>query len=487
MANIVDGSFTGGSAVEGALQTLAAIESDDTFWDDVEPFVAHLRQLAADKLAARELRRKEQEVSRSLERVCGAGAESLAFHEASDVLTWSAASFDAPAWPAVIAVCGELHDGLVRHATLQHDPASNRSEARKRRALLEALEEEIAGRLITLRGLLASAQPATSAAPPVTAREPIVSDFIGTAAGDDERAALDPAGEHYSVFTSGEEERLVASRPGVCLVFGSVATGLESVPDAMISIARRRVALREVPRNVEPTHLPAWIAEHAPSVDPAQMIFWQRLGRWSTELQAGLQQLIQRHEAGGARIVLVGGPPEARAFLSGGKSQDLVNANLDVVPCSRWTLAAIEARMRDTQLDAGGHGAAEIMSATRGWHRLVEVLWARKSKHRDVASMIAAFDSTFRSPGGYSGFRAALGLGAFPEAETVFRLLAGRSYSPMAPDAIPRWLTAKGGSVSEDLVTQTMGFLHLFQLVELDAEGRVVLDAVAREVLGAEL
>jgi hypothetical protein len=100
--------------------------------------------------------------------------------------------------------------------------------------------------------------------------------------------------------------------------------------------------------------------------------------------------------------------------------------------------------------------------------------------------MIAAFDSTFRSPGGYSGFWAALGLSAFPEAEAVLTMMATGGYSPRPQEAVQRWLVERGISIHGGIVVRAIAFLRLFQLLEADAEGNLELDPVARRVVTSQ-
>lgn len=486
MVDVLDGFSTDNHVADGAILTLADLGPADRFWDDIEPFVERVRQLAAGKLAERELTKREEELRHVLDRLRETGGEALAFHEASDVLEWAPANFNPPAWPAVTTACAELHERLLQHSALQRVQPSNRTAERERRAQFEALEEAIVERLEMLRGLLVAPKPpaATAAAADDVQQNP--EESVDVAADDQVHAALDPEAEQYSVFTGAEERRLAAPQPGVCLVFASTATGLDSVGASMAGIQRRRIPLVEVPRAVQPADFARWMKANAPMGDRGVPTAWQRLGRWSTELGSGLRHLLEAQGTGSFRTVLVGGPAEARAFLSLDE-RDQVVARLDaIVPCARWQLPAIEQRIRDAQLDAGSSGAADVMATTRGWHRLLDVLWARKSSKR-LDSMISAFDRTFHSPGGYSGFRAALGLAAFPEAEIVFALMARGNYSPRPPAEVPRWVIDRGAGIAENTIADAITFLIMFQLLEVDSAGHVAPDPVAREVMKSEL
>ncbi len=295
-----------------------------------------------------------------------------------------------------------------------------------------------------------------------------------------EHAPLDDEREHYSVFTLGEERQLMAPRAGICLVFASGATGLDSVDASLAAMARRRRPLVEVPDSVQPGDLASWIDSN---VD-GNAVAWQRLGRWSAELGAGLRLLIDAQQRAGFRLLLVGGPAEGRSFVA--LNSHAIASRLDgVIACGRWQADAIEARIRETLVATESCSAADVVTATRGWHRLVEVLWMRKTPQPRLDAMIAAFNTTFRSPGGHSGFRAALGLSAFAEAETVFRLLAARHASPLTREAAVRWAADNEPAIGNETAAQAIAFLHMFQLLELDGDKEVV-DPIARAVLNSE-
>jgi hypothetical protein len=477
MVDVLQSSSTHSAASDDAFEVLSRVPDHHPFWDEIDSFVARVRALAADKLTRRELKRQEEELLRGLGHLREIGKDVLTFHEALDVLEWTAADFDPVDWPAVSGLALDLYEMLMRHGDLSRVEPANRTAAKERRRQLDQLEEEIVERLEKARRMFvgrARTAPATRADHQAAA---VVSEPDDRPAAV--HAALDAEREHYSVFTLGEERRLMSARPGVCLVFASAATGLDSVDVSFASMARRHRPLIEVPDSLQPGELASWIRSN---VD-GSAVAWQRLGRWSTELDEGVRQLLDAQQEGGFRILLVGGPAEARSFVA--KGQDAIGGLDDVIACGRWQLEAIDARIRETQLAAGSRTAADVMAATRGWHRLVEVLWMRKSAQQ-LDSMIAAFNGTFRSPGGYSGFQAALGLSAFPEAETVFGLLAARHSSPLAPEATVRWILDSDPTIKKEIVTQAIAFLHMFQLLELDAGGNEVPDPLARAVLNSE-
>jgi hypothetical protein len=480
MVDVLGGFSPEGNVAEHAIEMLAGVPPHHDLWDDIDSFIGRVRALAADKLRARELKKHEEELRRALGHLHEAGPDILRFHEALDVLGWAPVDFDAGDWPAAATLCFDVYELLARHSSLHQSEPANRTAAKERRRQLDALEEEVDGRVQRLRGLLLNPSP-RSPLPTGSAEVQDASPVTEGPENDPLHAPVDADGVHYSVFTLGEERSLMTPRPGVCLVFASPATGLDSMDASMTGMASRRGPLVEIPESVQPADLAPWVRSNV----PGSTVVWQRLGRWFPELEAGLQHLTHAQRQGGFRIVLVGGPAEGRSFIAMTERDNVMSLLDGVIACGRWDVEALDARIHNAHLDTGGRSATDVLSATRGWHRLLEVMWTRKGMKSGLDSMISAFNATFRSPGGLSGFRAALGLTAFPEAEAVFRLMARRTYSPLPKESVTKWLE-KDTLLGEEIILQAIEFLMMFQLLELSPDGRLLLDPLAREVVISE-
>lgn len=221
----------------------------------------------------------------------------------------------------------------------------------------------------------------------------------------------DAISQHYSPLTYAQTRLLNAPRSGVSLVFGSSATGIDTLTTALSRFASLNsdsgVFTPIIPLSVlRGRRLAAWLAEQRKSyTSHDRLVYTARVEGTADELQHLLEAALTWAEGVSAHephvsVFLIFGPQATTAWLqiASLKRQELESRVTTLVSLQPWNTIAVRQRLLHNDLWAS-HLEKQVIDATGGWAVLLDELIGRCTTSGKVAKTIEDFQGEVRQPG----------------------------------------------------------------------------------------
>jgi hypothetical protein len=268
---------------------------------------------------------------------------------------------------------------------------------------------------------------------------------------DSHRAMLDDKGQHYSPFTYEQARTLAHGRPGVAVVFGSRALGLQEVGPALRQMFEPEHPI-ELPGDVRSVEAVRGLVERAMRErrKASRIVFVQHVspqeGRLDVLVTALLEtstQLSRGKDRPVVRFVLVLNPEATWHWLGLPESvlRDLeaqADAPIALVP---WKPTGLERRLEHQGKISSQQKIRALLEATGGWPILVDRALIECGRSDDPNTGIARLMETLASPGTFrEDFLSALGLESASGAIQVLRFVQTERHGIALDDVDPDYI-----------------------------------------------
>ena len=301
---------------------------------------------------------------------------------------------------------------------------------------------------------------------------------------DSYHAPLDCSGKKYRPFTDAQE-RALGAQNSVTLIFGSNATGLGLIPDALKRFAPS-VLLQDGRAEIKPLSptvktgqgLIKWVDDYLKRHEKCQWIaIYKHLdgSEDAADLVQKASECIRIRRRQTVRIFFLFDPLASWQWLQQpqNKINDLENLVDSVVVLQRWSRQAILNRLSQRDMLHSEEVCQKIFDATQGWPTLLDKLLKIGKNHDDLRQVV---DQLLVSETDITDFIVSLGCKNIPLADEFIRILSQNSVpsSWLSEESFPE-LVGLSGVTSEE-ACRTVQTLSRLGIVEEDSN--LIVDSV---------
>jgi hypothetical protein len=313
------------------------------------------------------------------------------------------------------------------------------------------------------------------------------------------------ASSHCSPLTRQEEDEIYSRRPrfATMLLFASPASGLADLPGALARITspgkpeRRGVACCEIDSSVDLGDWYDWLQEFYNSErGSGRLIAWHRVKPDDEQLGDRIQRAVEfcrrrREQERSLRVAFIFDPSatwewlgrrEFRKFEQSQPLQDMI-----IKWPGRWAEQGIKQRLKREQRLHSATVSEEILTATNGWHLLLETLLERTGKQDDPRPFIQPLleDLLTTNAPINQAFKASLNITATKSVMRILNFIL--EHKEVYEEWIsPDYLTGED-SIDRETCEHVLEYLKRMRLLDWQADnnqGAVVkVESVTRRIL----